>query len=178
MPRKSVIGTWVCAFTKPGRIAPVVRIVDVPLYFFAMSDALPTATIFPPSMATAPWSMFGPAMVRTVPPVTTTSTCLVAARVLVERRARRSANIPRRTGSVLRSEVERVGEELGQLVVNTLTFEPGQRDLDVAAVLPHQLAAGTTRRPRLLALRDDDDGVELPLARRQRRKERHALRAD
>src|SRR3954471_19359258 len=75
MPRKSVIGTCVCAFTKPGRMAmPRARIVSAPANRLTMSADLPTPTMSPLSIATAPSSIFGPAMVMTVPPVMTMST--------------------------------------------------------------------------------------------------------
>src|ERR1051325_3435120 len=69
-------------------------------------------------------------------------------------------------------------EKLGELVLDGLPGEVGESDVDVAAVLPHQLPAGAARSRRLFRLRDDTDRGEAPLARRERREQRDALSAD
>src|SRR3954464_12961281 len=61
-----------------------------------MSADVPTPAISPLSMATAPSSMFGPAMVMTVPPVMTMSTCRGAAWAIAAKKVSRSAENRRR----------------------------------------------------------------------------------
>src|SRR5450759_1519681 len=69
-------------------------------------------------------------------------------------------------------------EESGELVLDAYAREIGDRDVDVAAILPHELTAGAARRSRLVALGHDGDGGELALSGGQRGKQRDALRAD
>src|ERR1041385_5311728 len=89
MPRNSTIGTCVCVLMKPGSTAmPRALMVSLPLYCAPIFAAGPTATMEPLSMAIAPSSMFGPAMVSTVPWVMRMSTDLGAARRGAARRTR------------------------------------------------------------------------------------------
>src|ERR1051325_2452912 len=93
MPRKSVFAACVCVLTKPGRTAlPRASMVAFPANCLAMSARLPTPTITPWSIATAPSSISGPAMVRTVPPVTRRSTFFGAARRGTAKRKRMKTN--------------------------------------------------------------------------------------
>src|SRR5712691_1534963 len=69
-------------------------------------------------------------------------------------------------------------EEGGELVLDLLPDEVGQRDIDVTAVLPHQLAAGAARRRWLFRLRDDGDRSEFALTGCERGEQGHAFGAD
>src|SRR5437762_1479353 len=68
-------------------------------------------------------------------------------------------------------------KERRQLVFDFLADEIRQRDVDVAAVLPHQLPARTAWRRRLFRLRYDRDRREFALAGGQRGEQGDALGA-
>ncbi len=71
-----------------------------------------------------------------------------------------------------------MGEELGEAVGARLTLEVRRHDLDVAAVLPKELAARPAGGRGLGRLRHDGERLEVAPARRERREERDALGAD
>src|SRR5215208_1367709 len=76
-PRKSVIGVWVCAFTRPGRSsASRASIVRAAVCVPSTASRGPTATISPARTATAPASstVWRGSIVTTIPPTSSRST--------------------------------------------------------------------------------------------------------
>src|SRR5436190_13188207 len=92
IPRKSVIGTCVCAFTNPGTTAiPPARMTVFALNCLSISVDGPTAMISPLRIAIEPFSMLGPAIVMIVPPVMRMSAGAANARSATTVATRRTA---------------------------------------------------------------------------------------
>src|SRR5579863_2249594 len=168
MPRNSDMAACVWVLIRPGaRMASGRSRRCFGWYLASISALLPTATMWSPTMATAPFSI--------------TRRCgssVITKRALQIQSAGAPASEKTKRKKLQKRYIEGFGEEILELERFGLAARIHQHDLDIAAEFPQNLPAVAARRSEYLGIGGYRDAAELAHAFGDRLEDRDSLGAD